>query len=58
MKRNIAHFVKDESDLPNKYSETDVIQIVEFSIDNIYVEFGGHVFQQTVGIPMVLIVPH
>ena len=36
----------------NKYSETDIIRMVEFSIDNIYVEFGGHVYQQTVGIPM------
>ena len=28
--------------------------MVEFLIDNIYVEFGGHVhvYQQTVGIPM------
>ena len=26
--------------------------MVEFLIDNIYVEFGGRVYQQTVGIPM------
>ena len=26
--------------------------MVEFLIDNIYVEFGGHIYQQTVGIPM------
>ena len=26
--------------------------MVEFLIDNIYMEFGGHVYQQTVGIPM------
>ena len=26
--------------------------MVEFVIDNIYVEFGGHVYQQAVGIPM------
>ena len=26
--------------------------MVEFLIDNMYVEFGGHVYQQTVGIPM------
>ena len=53
-----AYFVKDEIDSPNKYSETDIIRIVELLIDNIYVELGGHVYQQTVGIPMVLIVPH
>ena len=33
-------------------SKTDIIQMVEFLIDNIYVEFGGHVYQQVVGIPM------
>ena len=26
--------------------------MVEILINNIYVEFGGHVYQQTVGIPM------
>ena len=26
--------------------------MVEFVIDDIYGEFGGHVYQQTVGIPM------
>ena len=41
-------FVKDESDSPNKYS--DIIRMVELLIDNIYVQFGGHVYQQTVGI--------
>ena len=32
--------------------QTDIIGMVEFLIDNIYVEFGGHVYRQTVGIPM------
>ena len=36
----------------NEYSETDIIWMVEFLIDNMYVEFGGHVYQQTVGITM------
>ena len=49
---NTAYFVKDEIDSPNTYSETDIIRMVEFLIDNIYVEFGGPVYQQTVGIPM------
>ena len=51
-KVNTAHFVKDESDSPYTYSVTDIIRMVEFWIDNIYVEFGGHVYEQTVGIPM------
>ena len=29
-----------------------IIRMVEFLIDNIYVEFGGRVYQQIVGIPM------
>lgn len=26
--------------------------MLEFLVDNIFVEFWGHVFQQTIGIPM------
>ena len=48
----LSYFAKNEINSPNTYSETDIIQMVEFLIDNIYVEFGGHVYQQTVGIPM------
>ena len=32
--------------------QTDIIRLVEFCIDNIFVEFDGHVYQQTAGIPM------
>jgi hypothetical protein len=31
---------------------TDIIDMHEYLIDNIFVVFGGGVFQQTVGIPM------
>ena len=34
------------------FSETRIINMLEFLIDNIFVIFGGRVFQQTVGIPM------
>jgi hypothetical protein len=34
------------------FSETDIFNMLEFLIDNIFVIFGGRVFQQTVGIPM------
>jgi len=27
--------------------------MINFLIDNIFIEFGGRIFQQTVGIPMV-----
>ena len=36
----------------NKYSEGDIVKMLDFLIDNIFVEFGGRVFKQTVGIPM------
>ena len=35
-----------------KGHETDIINMLEFFIDNIFVFFGGRVFQQTVGIHM------
>ena len=34
------------------YSEDDIIKMLEFLVDNIFVVFAGKVFQQTVGIPM------
>ena len=34
------------------YSEEQVISMLEFLIDNIFVSFGGTLFQQVVGIPM------
>ena len=47
-----TYFVKNHTDAKNKYSEADVVKMLEFLIDNIFVEFGGHIFQQVVGIPM------
>ena len=47
-----SYFVKNHSDASHKYSEEDIIDMLNFLIDNIYVEFGGQVFQQVVGIPM------
>ena len=43
---------KTHSDSTKKFSETDIINMLEVLIDNIFVIFGGRVFQQTVGIPM------
>ena len=40
------------SDSPKKFFETDIIKLLEFLIDNIFVMFTGLVFQQTVSIPM------
>jgi hypothetical protein len=50
--RDISCFVKHHSDSTKKLFETDIFNMLEFLIDNIYVMFGGRVFQQTVGIPM------
>ena len=47
-----SYFVKQHTDSSQKYSEIDIVRMLEFLIDNIFVEFGGLVFQQTIGIPM------
>ena len=49
---NSVYFVRDHTDSPVKYTEQDIVGMLEFLIDNIYVEFGGVIFQQTIGIPM------
>ena len=48
----MAYFVKEQSNAPQKYTEKDIICMINFLIDNIYVEFGGYIFQQNIGIPM------
>ena len=50
--REGPYFVKEHSDSKNKYTEDDIINMLEFLVDNIFVVFGGKVFQQIVGIPM------
>jgi len=41
-----------DSDSTKKFSQTDILNILEFLIDNIFVMFGGRVFKNTVGILM------
>ena len=56
--RKGPYFVKEHSDSKNKYTEEDIIKMLEFLVDNIFVVFAGNVFvkgnvfQQIVGIPM------
>ena len=50
--RDRSYFVKHHSDSTKKFSETDIFNMLEFLIDNIFAMFSGRVFQQTVGIPM------
>ena len=45
-------FVRNHSDCSHKYSEVDIKSMLGFLIDNSYVVFGDHVFQQSVGISM------
>ena len=47
-----TYFVKEHSDSKSKYSEDDIIKMLEFLVDNIFVVFAGKVFQQTVGFPI------
>ena len=47
-----TYFVRDHSNAPQKYTDADVIKMLEYLIDSIFVEFGGRIFQQTIGIPM------
>ena len=50
--REGPYFVKEHSAAKNKYTEEDMIKMLEFLVDNIFVVFAGKVFQQIVGIPM------
>ena len=47
-----TYFVKYHTDSPNKYTEDDIVNMLNFLIYNIFVEFARQIFQQTVGIPM------
>ena len=50
--RNRTYFVINHSDCTTKYTEDDITCMIDFLIDNIFVDFGGRIFQQTIGIPM------
>jgi dihydrofolate reductase len=41
-------FVKNYSKANNNYKQDEIIQMLDFLIDNIFVLFGGQVFQQTI----------
>ena len=50
--RNTSYFVINHSECKSKYTEDDITSMIDFLIDNIFVDFGGRIFQQTIGIPM------
>ena len=49
--REGPYFVKEHSDSKNKYTEDDIVNMLKFLVDNIFVVFWGKVFQQIVGTP-------
>ena len=57
--RKVPYFVNEQSYSKNKYTDVqdDIINMLEFLVDNIFMVFGGKVFQQIVSIPMAQIVP-
>ena len=50
----MSYFVREHTACFNKYSESDILKMLDFLINNIFVEFGGRVFQQTVCIVFAL----
>jgi hypothetical protein len=50
--RDIFYFVINNSDSTKKFSETEIINMLEFFIENTFAILSGRVFQQTIGIPM------
>ena len=49
---NSSLFVTDTSTAKNKYTENDIVMMLDFLIVNNFVECGGVIFQQVIGIPM------
>ena len=46
--------MKEHSNSKRKYTEEDIIKMLEFLVDNFFVVFAGKVFQQTIGITVPL----
>ena len=50
--RDRFYFVNNHSDSTKKLSKTEIINMLEFFIENTFAMLSGRVFQQTIGIPM------
>ena len=50
--REGPYFVREHSNSKSKYTEEDIIGMLEFLVDNIFGVFAGKVLQQIIGIPM------
>ena len=49
--KKMSYVVREHTACSNKYIKGNILKMPDFLIDSIFVEFGGQVFQQTVGIP-------
>ena len=47
-----TYFVKAHSNSKKKYPEDDIIKMLEFLVDNLFLVFVGKLFQQIAGIPI------
>ena len=45
-------FSNEETSACKKYDETQIYQMIDFLIDNIYIKKGNHLFRQCIDIPM------
>ena len=50
--RDRFYFVNFHSDSTKKFSQTEIISMLEFFIEHTFAMLSGRVFQQTVGIPV------
>ena len=48
----VHYFVREHTACANKYIEGNILRMLDILINNIFVEFGGRVFQQNLEIPM------
>ena len=52
MGNKLTYFVEHEKKTKRYYTENEVISILEFLNDNIFLEYGGHIFHHDIGILM------
>ena len=50
--REGPYFVREHSYSKSKYTEEDIIRMLEFLVDNIFVVFAEKVFKQIIGMPL------
>ena len=51
---NKSYFTSIKNKNFHSFTEKNLVQILDFILDNIYVKFGDHIFKQVIGIPIGL----